>query len=184
MRSFIFSASIFLWFFFQASVFAAPKDAGPGVSIPSLGNDHIQSMVSPHVPYNSDPPTSGPHVAFITKWKIYKVPVPKEIQVHNLEDGGVIIQYNCPQPCDEMVAKLEALVTQYYEKAVKEQLRSIDPGRPPKYERLILAPYPGMDAKIALTAWGRMDKFNDYDEARIMRFIEAYIGIDHHPLRE
>src|SRR5689334_5477302 len=137
MRSFVSLASVFVLGFFLTSAFAATKsDDGPGVKIPTQGNDHIQSMVSPHLPYNSDPPTSGPHVAFITKWKIYKTPIPKEIQVHNLEDGGVIIQYNC-QSCDDMIAKLEALVTTYYEKAVKEQLRSIDPGRPPKYERLI-----------------------------------------------
>ena len=32
---------------------------------------------------------------------------------------------------------------------------------------------------VLYTAW-EIDKFNDYDEARIDRFIEAYIGIDHH----
>jgi hypothetical protein len=164
--------------------YARPKpDDGPCVQFQTLVNDHIQTRISPHIPYNTDPPTSGPHVAFITKWKIYTIPIPKEIQVHNLEDGGVIIQYNC-QSCDDMIAKLEALVTRYYEKAVKEQLRSIDPGRPPKYERLILAPYPGMKTTIALTAWGRIDRLDSFDEARIVRFIEAYIGIDHHPIRE
>jgi hypothetical protein len=185
MRSFIFLALILGWVLFQPPLSAAPKekDDGPGISVPSLGHEHIQSIITPHAPYNSDPPTSGPHVSFVTKWKIYKTPIPKEIQVHNLEDGGVIIQYNC-QSCDDLIAKLEALVTRYYEKAVKEQLRSIDPGRYPKYQHLILAPYPGMDATIALTAWTRIDKFNNYDEARIVRFIEAYIGIDHHPTRE
>jgi len=184
MRAFICLTAILGWFLLQTSAFAGPKpDDGPGVQVPTQGNDHIQAMISPHKPYNSIPPTSGPHVAYITKWKIYKTPIPKEIQVHNLEDGGVIIQYNC-QSCDELIAKLEALVTGYYEKAVQEKLRSIDPGRPPKYERLILAPYPSMDTTIALTAWGRIDKLNSYDEARIVRFIEAYIGIDHHPTRE
>jgi len=37
-----------------------------------------------------------------------------------------------------------------------------------------------MNARIALTAWTRIDTLNDFDEARIDRFIEAYVGIDHH----
>jgi hypothetical protein len=50
-----------------------------------------------------------------------------------------------------------------------------------RYDRqVILAPYPGMDKRIALTAWGRIDKFDAFDEQRIVRFIAAYRGIDHH----
>ena len=47
--------------------------------------------------------------------------------------------------------------------------------------QVILAPYPGMKTRIALTAWTRLDAFNDFDESRIRRFITAYRGIDHHP---
>jgi len=46
---------------------------------------------------------------------------------------------------------------------------------------VILAPYPGLKEKIALTAWSRIDKLDDFDEDRIVGFIEAYIHIDHHP---
>jgi hypothetical protein len=38
-----------------------------------------------------------------------------------------------------------------------------------------------MDTRIALTAWGRIDTLEDVDEQRIVRFIETYRGIDHHP---
>ena len=33
-----------------------------------------------------------------------------------------------------------------------------------------------MDSRIALTAWSRIDKFNEFDEKRIVRFIQAYRG--------
>ncbi len=128
---------------------------------PSLGNAHISSPSVPHIPYNSDPPTSGPHTPYLAKWGIHDRPVPKEEQVHNLEDGGVIIQYNCPEGCPDLVDKLKAIAQ--------------------RYDLLILAPYPGMDKRIALTAWRRLDKFNEFDEQRIIRFIDAHIGIDHHP---
>jgi hypothetical protein len=128
---------------------------------PSLGNAHISSPSVPHIPYNSDPPTSGPHTPYLARWGIHSQPVPKEEQVHNLEDGGVVIQYNCPDGCPELVEKLSAITR--------------------RYERLLLAPYSGMDKRIALTAWRRLDTFDEFDEQRIIRFINAHIGIDHHP---
>ncbi len=47
-------------------------------------------------------------------------------------------------------------------------------------QQVILAPFPGMDRRIALTAWGWIDKFDEFDEQRNVRFIKAYKGIDHH----
>lgn len=132
----------------------------PGTSIPDMGHDHIQDGRSTPVPYNSDPPTSGPHLRQVARWGTYDQPVPRELAVHNLEHGGVIINYNCQ--CPELVQSLVALAKRYE-------------GAP-----VILAPYPGMDDRIALTAWGKIDKFNEFNEERIIRFIEAYIGIDHH----
>jgi len=133
----------------------------PGIRLEDQGNAHIQLLTEPHPPYNSDPPTSGPHLPYIAPWGIHNEPVPRELQVHNLEDGGVVIQYNCTTPCPDLVAKL-AEITRRYETQV------------------LLAPYPGMRTRIALTAWTRLDAFDDYDEARIVRFIRAYRGIDHH----
>lgn len=132
-----------------------------GRAVPTLGNQHVASMETPHVPYNIRPPTSGPHLPSIARWGIHTQPIPDELQVHNLEDGGVLVQYNC-RDCDALIAKLEAIVSQYSDK-------------------VILAPYPKMDTRIALTAWGRIDTFDDVDEQRIVRFIQAYRGIDHHP---
>jgi len=134
----------------------------PGTIFPDQGNLHVQTLKEPIAPYNSDPPTSGPHLPYIAPWGIHTEPIPRQLQVHNLEDGGVMVQYNCPEPCPDLVAKLAAIVSGYD-------------------QQVILAPYPGMKTRIALTAWTRMDAFNDFDEPRIRRFISAYRGIDHHP---
>ena len=133
----------------------------PGVAMPDLGNRHIQTPEEPHVPYNSVPPTSGPHLPYLAPWGIHTQPIVNELQVHNLEDGGVVIQYDCPSGCPDLVAKLTALVDHYP-------------------DRVVLAPYPGMKTRIALTAWTRMDAFDQFDGSRIERFINAYRGIDHH----
>jgi uncharacterized protein DUF3105 len=132
----------------------------PGVAYPSQGNLHIEAVTTPHGEYNTDPPTSGPHLPYIAPWGVHTTPIPRELQVHNLEDGGVVVQYNCQ--CPELVARLKAIVQRFD-------------------RQVLLAPYPGMKSKIALTAWGRLDQLEEFDEARILRFIDAYRGIDHHP---
>ena len=73
----------------------------------------------------------------------------------------MVVQYSCPQPCPEMVDKLAAIVKRYD-------------------RHVVLAPYPGMPHRIALTAWTRLDAFDEFDESRIVRFISRYKGIDHH----
>ncbi len=131
----------------------------PGTQLPDQGNRHIPSERDPHEPYNSDPPTSGPHLPYIAPWGVHTRPIPPQLQVHNLEDGGVIVQYNCE--CADVVAKLRAIVE--------------------RYERyVILAPYPSMKSRVALTAWTRIETLDDVDERRVTRFIEAYRGVDHH----
>lgn len=132
----------------------------PGIAFPDQGHLHIPTESAPHVAYNTDPPTSGPHLPYIAPWGIHTAPIPRELQVHNLEDGGVLVQYNCE--CPDLVAKLRAIVSRYD-------------------KHVILAPYPGMKSTIALTAWGRIEQLDEFDAARITRFIDAYQGLDHHP---
>ncbi len=129
--------------------------------VPSLGNRHIRVGTSGAISYNTDPPTSGPHYPTIVPWGVHRKPIDRGFQVHNLEDGGVLVQYGCSD-CPELVKKLENLVRGYS-----------------KY--VILAPYPAMKHKIALTAWGKIDTLEAFDEKRITAFINAYRGLDHHP---
>lgn len=42
--------------------------------------------------------------------------------------------------------------------------------------RLIVLPRPNLDSRIALTAWGYLDKFNEFDQTRIEKFIDAHLN--------
>jgi hypothetical protein len=131
----------------------------PGTKMPDQGNLHIATENTAHEAYNSDPPTSGPHLPYIAPWGIHTRPISRELQVHNLEDGGVMVQYSCDCPAE--IAKLRDIVA--------------------KHDRfVILAPYPGMKSRFALTAWTRIETMDALDEGRVRRFIDAYKGIDHH----
>jgi hypothetical protein len=133
----------------------------PGDHVASQGNAHITETQMGQFRYNTSPPTSGPHLGSLARWGVHEEPIPDEQQVHNLEDGGVMVQYNCPEACPDLVAQLEGIVTRYH-------------------DGVILAPYPSMDSRIALTAWQRIDQFEAFDEERISRFVQAHRGVDHH----
>lgn len=141
-------------------VLARAKKTGQVVA--DLGNEHVETVTSTHRAYNSVPPTSGPHVGMIAPWGVHTQSIPNEIQVHNLEDGGVLIQYNSAKVSEEEIQTLERFAR--------------DRGARP----IITAPYPAMDHKIALTAWTRLLVLDSVDENEIRNFIRAYAGIDHH----
>ena len=82
------------------------------------------------------------------------------MQVHNLEHGEIMVQYDCPQGCPEVLSKLEEIVRSY-----------------PK--KVILAPYPGIveasgDKRIALTAWTKLVYVDEANEDYIRKFIRNH----------
>ena len=132
----------------------------PGQGFAQDASPHIAEVTSPHAPYSTDPPTSGPHVSKLPNWGLHTTTIDKELQVHSLEDGGVVVNYQ-PDLDKAVVTQLEQLITSYD-------------------SEVVLAPYPGLTSPIVLTAWTRMQKFTTFDEAGLRRFIDAFRGKDHH----
>ena len=85
----------------------------PGVKLPDQGNAHIQLATEPHVPYNSDPPTSGPHLPYIAPWGIHTEPIVRGAAGPQpggrRRDGAVPLR----PPCPDLVAKLTEIVRRY-----------------------------------------------------------------------
>ena len=52
------------------------------------------------------------------------------------------------------------------------QLQSLIPGQGAQF---ILAPYPGMDSRIAITAWRHQEKMDEFNAVRLNAFIDAYL---------
>ena len=114
-----------------------------------------------HPAYNSVPATSGWHYDLPLaphRWGIYDDPIADEVLLHNLEHGYVNVHYDCPEECPDLVAQLTELVQE-----------GIDRGG-----KLLMSPYPGLDSRIALTAWTFTDRFDEFDEDRIRAFVNAH----------
>jgi hypothetical protein len=113
----------------------SPAAKGAACSVrayPGLPPRHTQNIeLKPR--YNSFPPTSGTHYYLPAKFNLYTFALPQLVVVHNLEHGGVAVQYGSKVP-KATVAKIKA----WY-------LRDTN--------GLLVAPLPALGKKIALTAW-------------------------------
>lgn len=142
----------------NAAVATPVARPGPGREVAVLNADHVLPD-EPHAPYNSVPPTSGQHWPIWAEWGVYDEPIPDEVQVHNLEHGGVVLQYRCS--CPEAVAILE-------------RFADARTGYP---VLVIAAPYPGMEAEVAFTAWGRIQELagDEVTPETVRAFVEAFV---------
>ena len=128
-----------------------------GEAVPIQGQQHI-ALDQSHPPYNSDPPTSGWHYAEPAEAGFYESSLPDEQLVHNLEHGHVIISYDCARvaDCEDVKTELRGLV-----------------GRFQRW-KIVAVARENADAAIALTAWGRIDKLDSYDEDRVDAFVKRW----------
>ena len=137
----------------------------PGERFSSQGNRHI-ALGADIPPYNSDPPTSGPHTERLAGFQTYlpgEAP-PDQRLVHNMEDGGVLLWYlpgETDAETEERLATLEAAAR--------------------GYRRTAIVPREGMPTTYALTAWQRLQRFEEPDIDGMRAFVDAFEGIDHHP---
>jgi hypothetical protein len=101
-------------------------------SFPGLKPAHLSSPDA-KVEYNSFPPSSGPHYQSPAAWGIYPESVKQTVLVHNLEHGGIVIQYGSGISEGDV-----------------EKIQSFYQDDP---YGLVVAPYPSLKNKIAATAW-------------------------------
>ena len=137
---------------------------GPCVvkTYPDQGRQHVTKLPK-GFKYNSYPPTSGPHYPpgnlAPAVWNFYDQPIDEIILVHNLEHGGVVVQYGSkvPQSTIQQIAD-------WYQK---------DP------RGLLVAPFPA-DAparvadKVTLSAWTHLSTCTGFDEEAFDAFVQNY----------
>lgn len=124
----------------------------PGRKVALLDFPHISQLAAADVVYNSNPPTSGPHFGAALAPGIYGGYLQPGLTVHAMEHGRVVIHYR-PDTPPEIVDQLASIARRFARDTV-------------------MHPNPNIDAQIALTAWGRIETFDSYDEDAIVRFVD------------
>ena len=123
------------------------------VTYPNQGQEHIVEG-APHVDYNSNPPTSGPHYATPIRAGVYQQEVPDELLVHNLEHGHIWLSY---QNADDS--------------ATIDQLSAIQAQFP---QWVVVTYRPENDTPVAVAAWTRLLTLDQADPDEILAFIVRY----------
>ena len=130
-----------------------------GESVPIEGANHAPIGELP-ARVGAEPPTSGTHYGRPAEAGFYDEPVEDGYLIHNLEHGYVIIWYNCDG--------IDQTACEGLKDGVRQVIATF------RDAKVIGVPRDGMEATIALTSWGRIDRLEWFDEARVRSFIQAW----------
>ncbi len=140
-----------------------PDSPDLSVSYDQVSQEHI-GFGDEHGPYNSNPPSSGPHIGETTAglgfYDATDTTPTDELIIHNLEHGEIWLAYR-PTLSESVISQLKSLSAE-------------EPW-------LIVTPRAANDKDIAIVAWTRVDKFDLTDGAlgqdgldRLRGFITRY----------
>jgi Protein of unknown function (DUF3105) len=124
-------------------------------TLPEAGRDHIGNDQQPDN-WNSNPPTSGDHLASPEAPGAYDSEQDMRALVHNLEHGYVVILYkNIPQ--DQ-----------------QDQLREFVDAR--DGSKLVVAPYSGLEKDgVALVAWRNLELMDRVNMDVVQAFVNDFM---------
>jgi Protein of unknown function (DUF3105) len=129
---------------------------------PNQGRGHFSAPNQPFK-YNSFPPTSGTHDPTPAIFNAYEEPINERKLVHNLEHGGIVMQYGKDVPASTV-----------------DELRDFYRSSP---NGMILAPLPRLGDKVALTAWTHLSTCTEFNEGAFKTFRDAYRAKGPEPFR-
>lgn len=105
-------------------------------------------MIDPE--YADKPPTGGPHNPCWASWGVHAQPLADQYWVHNLEHGGVVLLYHCPEGCADQLGQLQAFVA--------------------GHERTLLTESPELQHRFEVVAWGYRLAMDTLDVATLDAF--------------
>lgn len=144
-----------VWLFDKQGVESEAKISRPlmGEKIADVGSTHVKEGES-HKPYNSNPPTSGPHIGNAVAGPGIKTEsVPDELVLHSMEHGAAVVWYR-----DDLAESEVNKIKNAFESASGKK---------------ILIPRKDLEVPVALVSWGYMLKLETVDEVKIKEFIET-----------
>ena len=126
-----------------------PEELSGVETFPDMGRNHLAEG-DPPPDYNSSPATSGDHSPTAAQCGIYTSEIPDPVQVHNLEHGTVVIQYQPGLGPGEL-------------RALQDYART-------KRSHILLAPRADLEDPVVVTSWTRMLRLQSAD----IETIEVY----------
>jgi len=152
-----------VWYFVTT---AQPGPLSGEFTVPNEGAGHTTSVDTP-LTFQHYPPSSGAHYPAPANWNAYDDPVSEGYFVHNLEHGGVVFLYKCPENnCPEL----------------KQQFKDLFAKAPPESRfnkvKILSSPYDEakMPSQIVALAWGNQVNLDHFDEAALLQWYQRYVN--------
>ena len=130
--------------------------------------NHVEDGVDPG-PFPSNPPAGGKHYASELDAGFYdenspqaQLTYPEGYIGHNLEHGYVVFWYNCASLSDGDCSTLKSEI-----KAVMDDFGGT---------KLIAFPWPSLEVPVAMTSWGRLQRFNSFNPKTAAAFIQSNLN--------
>jgi hypothetical protein len=142
----------------QADVAGAP--AGPGRALPALGHAILRPG-QPRPGYNSNPPTSGAHLAEPVLHNAARLNDDQMLQA--LELGDVLIVYGTPDPPPGLLRFARSIAPRF------------TPALAAAGQAVILVHRPDLPGLTAL-AWAHVERFGGPLDPRLREFVQFWLG--------
>jgi hypothetical protein len=118
---------------------------------------HLSSCSDACCGDGNNPPTSGGHCPTPLPCRVYTTEQLRCQWVHNLEHGHLVLLYNCPDGCDDLLPGLQSVW----------ESRPVASGA----RRALLAPDSRIPARFAAVVWGRSLVADSVDLAALNELI-------------
>lgn len=122
--------------------------------LPSEAGVHVPIGTS--IQWSSNPPAIGAHYPTWAGWDRNYAGLERGYYVHNLEHGGIVLLYNCPGGCPEIVENLLDVV----------RTAKVDPtceGTVRNRMLVVQDPLMPAEVKVAALAWGQVYTASCFD---------------------
>ncbi len=122
---------------------AACSGKAPSMPGPDAGLDHVTGLANNHVAAcmtpsacgsGHEPPVGGPHCPSWLRCRVHETAQNRCEYIHNLEHGHMVLAYNCPSGCDDVVQALR-------------EYQAL-------HGRSLVTPDPMLQSKVAAMVWG------------------------------
>ena len=133
-----------------------------GVPVADEGRNHVPEGSA--ITYKTNPPASGPHYPSPKPWGFYSDTVAPGYWVHNLEHGGIVVLYDCPSGCPDVVDQLKQAVDTF----PKDKYNEV---------KLLVTPYSGLpnNAKVMAVAWDFQKSYQTFDLNQVLAFYNDHV---------
>jgi hypothetical protein len=143
---------------------AAIDGAGVGCSDDPSQFAHVPEGT--RIVHTSRPPIGGDHYStWYPNYGVVEESIDSGYWVHNLEHGAILLLYQCPSSCSDLVDALRGL---YDELPPGHNQRQNGP-------RVLITPYTDMDHRLAIVAWGHKLEMDELDRNRLIQFYARFI---------